>query len=54
MKAPSITRFYPADRVIAAMRKGPADVIPHGGLRVGVDVARLVMTSARSSSVVVA
>lgn len=32
--------FIPADRVIAAMRKGPADVIPHGGLRVGVDVAR--------------
>lgn len=32
--------FIPGDVVLAAMRRGPADVIAHGGLRVGVDVAR--------------
>jgi phage terminase large subunit len=32
--------FIPADLVIAAQAKGPADIKPVGGLRVGVDVAR--------------
>lgn len=32
--------FIPADAVVAAMQRGPADVEARGGLRVGVDVAR--------------
>jgi phage terminase large subunit len=32
--------FMPADLVSTAMRRGPADVQPVGGLRVGLDVAR--------------
>jgi len=32
--------FMPADLVNTAMRRGPADVLPIGGLRVGLDVAR--------------
>jgi len=32
--------FIPGELALAAMRRGPADVIAHGGLRVGVDVAR--------------
>jgi phage terminase large subunit len=32
--------FIPGDTVIAAMNRGPADIAGHGGLRVGVDVAR--------------
>lgn len=32
--------FMPADLVATAMRRGPADVQPVGGLRVGLDVAR--------------
>lgn len=32
--------FVPADLVLAAQKRGPADVIASGGLRVGVDVAR--------------
>lgn len=32
--------FIPSESVVAAMMRGPADVIAKGGLRVGVDVAR--------------
>lgn len=32
--------FNPGEIVLAAQMRGPADVKPHGGLRVGVDVAR--------------
>lgn len=32
--------FVPAELVITAASKGPAQIQPHGGLRVGVDVAR--------------
>lgn len=32
--------FIPAPLVVEAMRKGPADIQPIGGLRVGIDVAR--------------
>lgn len=32
--------FVPADIVIEAMKKGPADITPIGGMRVGIDVAR--------------
>jgi phage terminase large subunit len=32
--------FIPADAVLAAQARGPADVRPLGGLRVGIDVAR--------------
>lgn len=32
--------FIPAERVLAAMQRGPADVHAIGGLRVGIDVAR--------------
>jgi len=37
----SISNAYiPGDTVMAAMMRGPSDVMPNGGLRVGVDVAR--------------
>ncbi|MDU9711647.1 hypothetical protein RGC52_08065, partial [Helicobacter pylori] len=32
--------FIPSQLVSEAMRRGPADVIAKGGLRVGIDVAR--------------
>lgn len=32
--------FIPGSLVEAAMSRGPADIAPHGGLRVGLDVAR--------------
>ena len=32
--------FIPADIVLAAAMRGPAQVVAHGGLRVGIDVAR--------------
>lgn len=35
-----VNAFIPGDLVLAAMRRGAADVQPIGGLRVGIDVAR--------------
>lgn len=35
-----VNAFVPAELVNAAMKRGPADVVPNGGLRVGIDVAR--------------
>jgi len=35
-----VNAFIPADTVLAAQARGPADVKPIGGLRVGIDVAR--------------
>lgn len=35
-----VNAFIPGEIVSEAMSKGPADIKPHGGLRVGIDVAR--------------
>jgi hypothetical protein len=35
-----VNAFIPSQSVLVAMEKGPADVVPMGGLRVGIDVAR--------------